>query len=489
MVIKLLEEILDYSIYCECEKNQPFSNIIDVQELDTDEIFTWERFFKIRGIFCLNCKKIIEFKYKKLVNDNVFFKIIPHHFNLYTNYENSLKFLNKFKNRNVIFYSTIVKTLKAHYYEYLTLLWKNGIIKIHRRKKNPNLTTPDELGKKIPAKIKEKIVRNDLDIVKISLTEKGRNFLEIELNWDINSLVLKRKKDFQKIKQKWLKILGKCISNKKDSRIQKILTIINSQNIINGRTAQLGSYHFNIIKKFDEFIFFFELLIYISLKINLEQIIFLKKYTKNKSPLPNHIRYTLKQIIKSPLILFNIFREPFGIETEKDVIFEELQQFILNKFESELTSFIINKIEEITPSNELWSIRIPNKVKKKIEDNYLHRHHKIYGKSETLVAQELQDLINNFKLTELLDFTLFGSISKLITKETNWNDIFKLIYPQFRTLNKFQEEFEKLNLVRILVAHKKRKRTLNIKKFLRFLKWRLSEILEKFYILYNPCVT
>ena len=72
----------------------------------------------------------------------------------------------------------------------------------------------------------------------------------------------------------------------------------------------------------------------------------------------------------------------------------------------------------------------------KIKQNYRHNNVRKLGRPENLVENEFEDLVNNYRLSELMSNSNFGAIQKIICHNNNWNIIFRNIY-----INNFADSF------------------------------------------------
>ena len=440
---------------CSCDSKESLLNTIGFKNFLDKENFIWERYYKIRGLFCSKCNNVIEIKYKRLLNETVFYNEIKDKFSIQNLNERLIYLLNKFKVQKSIKYETFITSLKSEFKNNLEDLWNNGIIKVHRRKINPKLTTPIEVGNLIPTSIFNQFSRSGVEITKISLTDKGFKFLEQNLKWDIKSQITTLQNKIQNIISEKLKhIRINNLLNSRDLRVKRIIEILQSSNLIDDRKIQLGSKKFDLITKYDELVIFIELLTQILLNIGNKKLTSLKEFSSQKLKLPKNSRMILKKILGSNLILFNIFSEPLRNETNSDVIFNELQNFVINVFEPEFKQFIIIQLKNHVNIEKIWSERIPTNIQNSIKTIIIRNLKKHFSKSKEEAQIEFKLLINNHKISTLIENSYFSAIPGVICNSSNWNQIFKKFFPFFKNSGEFVENFKDLSLIRNKLAHK-----------------------------------
>lgn len=470
-----------YKQRCTCKYNEPIYKVFNDSDLILEDNFIWERFYKIGGQFCQKCRKLIGLKFKYLIGEITYYNDLIDEFDI-ENIENKLKkLLNKFIKQESVQYKTFIINLKEGYNEIINSLWKSGLIRIHRKKISPKLSTPIELANSITRNIKNQITRQGLKNIKISLSEKGRDFLQEKLEWDIDSQITESLQKFQILISEKMKIIGQEGLNKsKDIRIKKIVDILKFYKLENGRKVRLGNFSFDLITKYSDLITIINLLIFIILKISKKKLVSIKEFSNKKILLPNKGRTILKKVLNCDLILFNIFPEVFGKTKKPEVIFKELQQYSLNYFEPELKSFIIAQLKNNIQLDRIWNNNIPSSVKKNVRNIYINSGTKYSNKTRNILNNEFTNLINNSNIDELLSYTYFGDAVKIIAFSLNWNTIFKKYYPNFSNPNECFNKFKSINMLRNKLAHKSNKK-FNILNYIKKYNLNLSDILEDYY--------
>ncbi|MEE9379696.1 MAG: hypothetical protein V3V33_16850 [Candidatus Lokiarchaeia archaeon] len=485
MMCNSIKNEFNYQVNCICQEKNVVFKVIKTEETIVDTDFIHKKDLVIRGQFCGNCNNIIRLKSKNIVADEVFFNNIPKTFKIQVLDYEVKKLLNKFSNQNTIFYETFIVKLKSDYIKVITFLWKNGIIRIYRKKKNPKLTSPSELKSTINEDLKRTFIRNGYEIQKIQLTEKGRSLLKYKMKWDINHHKDEIKREIEDILSKRLKFFDKHISIIQDFRIEKILCILNARDLIEGRRIKFGNLSLDLINNKDEVLLILNILISIIDKIYNKKLVSLKELFLKKLNIHRWIRSLLRSIFNCDLILFNIFREPFKGESKTNVIFLELQNYILNIFEPDFKNFIVNLLKSYIEIDNIWEERIPSRVKKNVFNNFKNNAINLYGLSAFLAKENFNALIKENKISELISYTYFGAISKIICYEKNWTDLFNKFYPKIKNSNDFHRKFKSLNFIRIFVAHKTELKV-DIILQLNQANLELSDILNKFYYYQYP---
>jgi len=485
MVCNSIKNEFNYEDKCICQEKTAVFKVIKTEETIVDNDFLHKRELVIRGQFCCNCNNIIRLKSKSIVADEIFFNNIPNTFKIKGLDYEVKKLLNKFSNQNTILYETFIVKLKSDYKNVITFLWKNGIIRIYRKKKNPKLTSPSELKRTINEDLKRTFIRNGYEIQKIQLTEKGRSFLKYKMKWDINYHKDEIKKEIEEILSKRLKFFNKHISIIQDFRIDKILRILNANDLIEGRRIKFGNLSLDLINNKDKVLLILNILISIIDKIYNKKLVSLKELILKKLSIQKRIRSLLRSILNCNLILFNIFREPLKGKSKANVIFLELQNYILNIFEPDFKNFIVNLLKSYAEIDKIWEERIPSRVRKNAFNNFKNNAINLHGLSDFLTNENFNSLIKENKISELISYTYFGAIPKIICYEKNWNELFNKFYPKIKNSNDFRSKFNSLNFIRILVAHKTGLKV-DIIFQLKKANLRLSDILNKFYYYQYP---
>ncbi len=350
------------------------------------------------------------------------------------------------------------------------------------------MTQPFEIANNLTNNFQGHLIRKGMKNTKILLTKKGLEYIKKIMGWDYKQNIgLLYDKLIDSIKNKISRINDLDLM-KKDFRINEVIKKFERIHLIDKKYIRFGNKRINLFKNYDIISSLIDLLLLITKKIHLKEIIFLKDLMNDIQTLIPQTREYLKSILNYNLILYNIFPEPLRIEKRDEIIYFELQSFILNILEPELKNFIFTKLIENEQIEKIWFNRIPKNVRKSIKFNYISNQSKINRLSKNLIELNYEKIVNNHMIMELLSYSYFGAISKIIGKQTNWDDIFQKYFSNFKNSNEFTERFKDVNLLRIMIAHKKSKNS-DIIKLLKSYGLNLSDILGKIYDYYYPIKT
>ena len=350
------------------------------------------------------------------------------------------------------------------------------------------MTQPFEIVNNLSDDFQDHLIRKGMKNSKILLTEKGMEYIKKIMRWEYRrNIGLLYDKLIDLIKNKISRIKDLDLM-KKDSRINEVIKKFDAIHLIDKKYVSFGNKRINLFKNYEIISSLIDLLLLIIKKIYLKEIIFLKDLMDEIQTSIPQTRIYLKSILDFDLILYNIFPEPLRIEKRDEIIYFELQSFILNIFEPELKNFILTKLIESEQIEKIWFNRIPKNVRKSIKFNYISNRSKINRISKNLIELNYEKIVNNHMIMELLSYSYFGAISKIIGKQTNWDDIFQRYFSNFKNSNEFTERFKNVNLLRIMIAHKKSKNS-DIIKLLKSYRLNLSDILGKIYDYYYPIKT
>ncbi len=466
---------------CLCKDFSSDFKILILNRKVIDKNITNKKFFKIGGNFCVNCKGFVYKKYKHLIKDSIYKNDLDEEcVHIISSNPKIKTFLDKFKKQKFILYKTVISNLKNDHLEIIESLWQGGLIKLYRKKRNPKLTTLNELDKLLSTEFIDIISNRSYQIYKIGLTSQGRGYLENFLKWDISSQLIEFKRKISVlITEKLNFIKSIIIQSYSDLRIKKIIEIFENIDFYE-RKLNIGDLKLDILSSFDKIKDIINLLALIVEKINNRQTISLKSILTDFPEIKKNARTILSQILNTNLILFNIFPEPFGRISISNLIFNELQKYNLNFFESEFKNYIITQLKKHVKLEKIWDEQIPQAVKGSIKGIYFSNGRKYFSKSDLTIENEFNSLISNHRLEELLSYSYFSSISKIITYHINWEQIFKLEFKHFNDSNEFEENFNELNLIRNKLAHKSKKK-FDFFKYLQKHNLILSDILRKYY--------
>ena len=471
----------DMNKKCICtEDSKDFKTILNKQRI-VDINTTQIKHLKIGGNFCLKCKGFVNIKYKYLIKDILFYNDLDEDYAQIINSNQRIKtFLEKFKKQKFIHYKTVISNLKNDHLKILESFWKGGFFKLYRKKRNPKLTTPSELDNSISFIYPNIFTDKGYQIYRIGLTNQGREFFENFLKWDIISQIFEFKKKIDSLITKKLIYLHKIIIQPyTDLRIKKIIEIFENIDFYE-RKLIIEKLKLDFVFGFDRCKEIINLLTLVVEKINNKEIISLKSVLTDFSNINKNARPILNQVLNTNLILFNIFPEPFGKIALANLIYKELQEYTLNFFEPEFKNYIITQLKSHVLLEKIWNERIPPDVKSSIKRIYFSNGRKYFSKSDLTLENEFNSLIGNHRLEELISYSYFSSIPKIITYHINWEQIFKLEFKHFNDSNEFEENYDELNLIRNKLAHKSKKK-FDFFKYLQKHNLILSDILRKYY--------
>ncbi len=443
---------------------------------------------KIKAKVCPFCSKIVKILDYKLINEIVYFqKIIDTKFFDSLN-KNSQNFLIKLNSKTFSHFRNLRKEFGINYLNIIKDLWTHGFIKIKRNKINPKLTSSIELSSKYHEKFINNLEKKGMINKTISLTPNCKNFfINRFIHLKNKEIKEKRSQIISKIKSK-IKYLEGLVHKNPDERIKWIKQIFENIQFKSNVTIGIQRCDLDFLNKFDILEYNLDFLIYVCNEISKKELISIKNFNKiYKKKISKEKFEKLKKsirdfrnipriILKFDLTCYNIVKEPMKNISRSMRLFRELQNFLINFLEPLINSFVINNLKSEVDLDKIWSERIPRNVRNSIKGAFYSTKKKL--KVERIIYEaEFQDLIDNCKIDELLNYSLFNSLGSIIIYPVNWDSIFKDYFTFCSTSSELQDKFLKLFFLRNKVAHKKDIK-IDILKILKIENIELSEILE-----------